>query len=434
MKRPLSIAVALAFLFLLLQFFRPSIPSKPATAEIHAPDNLRQILRKSCYSCHSDERRLSWFDEVVPVYWLVRKDILKAREHLNFSTIGNEPDAIQKAKLYEAVNMIQHGVMPPKRFLTLHREAGVTPKELVMLKDYLSPWSKLPGPAEMKEQVLNVTGLPLDSVRPALNGMPLDPSLKTWKLLSYTDRGDNYTFRMILGNEIAVRAVAEGRIQPWPDGAKLAKIAWNQVSMSDGTVHAGDFWQVELMVKDSRKYASTEGWGWGRWRGLQLKPYGKDASFARECTGCHLAVKDADYVFTLPMTATTLRDSELVNNSAISLPSSLPFQPLSWTPITMFADPAKRTFSVLYGNDSAVHHGPETVGAVIALVTWAQHEDPNWFGARIPGTPVQVEFVIEGKIYQQFVGLTWEKVNIEDKSVDERKAFLLSLKPMSLPW
>jgi len=433
MKRPLPIAVAVAFLFLLLQFLRPSIPNKPATAEIHAPDNVRQILRKSCYSCHSDERRLSWFDEVMPVYWLVRKDILKAREHLNFSTLGSEPDAMQKAKLYEAVNMIQHGVMPLKRFLALHPEARVTPKELVVLKTYLSPWSKLPGPAEVRGQVLNVTGLPPDSVKPAWNGVPLDPSFKTWKPLSYTDRGDNYTFRLILGNEIAARAVAEGRISPWPDGAKLAKIAWNQESMSDGLVHSGDFWQVELMVKDSRKYASTEGWGWGRWRGLQLKPYGNDASFVRECTGCHLAVKDADYVFTLPMTATTLRDKELVNNNAISLPSSLPFQPLLWTPITMFADPAKRRFSVLYGNDSAVHHGPRVVDAVIALVTWAQREDPNWFGARIPGTPVQVEFVTEGKTYQRFVGPTWRNVNTEGKSVDERIAFLLSLKPILLP-
>src|SRR5579862_6797253 len=102
-----KITSAIALAFLLLQCVRPSIPSKPATAELQVPPNIHQILEKSCYSCHSDERRLAWFDEIQPGYWLVRKDILTAREHLNFSSLGSKPAAAEKAALYEAVNMIQ---------------------------------------------------------------------------------------------------------------------------------------------------------------------------------------------------------------------------------------------------------------------------------------------------------------------------------------
>ena len=58
--------------FALLQLVRPRIPAKPATAELQAPPEVRHILEKDCYSCHSDQRRLSWFDEIVPAYWLVR--------------------------------------------------------------------------------------------------------------------------------------------------------------------------------------------------------------------------------------------------------------------------------------------------------------------------------------------------------------------------
>jgi len=75
-----------------------------------------------------------------PGYWLVRCDILTAREHLNFSTLGAKPAAIQKATLYEAVNMIQLGAMPLPQFVTLHPEAKVTPEELAALKAYLAPW------------------------------------------------------------------------------------------------------------------------------------------------------------------------------------------------------------------------------------------------------------------------------------------------------
>jgi hypothetical protein len=111
-----------------LQVFRPGIPAKPATAELQAPPAVKQVFEKDCYSCHSDERRLSWFDQIVPAYWLVRHDILTARGHLNFSTLGAKPAAAQKATLYEAVNMVQLGAMPLPQFLKLHSEARVTPR------------------------------------------------------------------------------------------------------------------------------------------------------------------------------------------------------------------------------------------------------------------------------------------------------------------
>src|ERR1700682_3678244 len=89
-------------IFAVLQLVRPSIPAKPATAELQAPPEVKHIFEKDCYSCHSDQRRLSWCDEIVPAYWVVRHDILTARRHVNFSTIGSKPPAVQKATLYEA--------------------------------------------------------------------------------------------------------------------------------------------------------------------------------------------------------------------------------------------------------------------------------------------------------------------------------------------
>jgi mono/diheme cytochrome c family protein len=41
-------------LFAVLQIFRPGIPAKPATAEVQAPQEVKQVLVKNCYSCHSD--------------------------------------------------------------------------------------------------------------------------------------------------------------------------------------------------------------------------------------------------------------------------------------------------------------------------------------------------------------------------------------------
>ena len=134
-----NVVVAGVIILAALQLVRPEIPVKPATAELQVPPEVRRIFDKSCYSCHSDQLRLSWFDHIVPGYWLVRHDILTARQHLNFSTLGAELAATRKAALYEAVNMIELGAMPLPRFLLLHPEAKVTPEELNTLKAFLAP-------------------------------------------------------------------------------------------------------------------------------------------------------------------------------------------------------------------------------------------------------------------------------------------------------
>ena len=106
-----------------------------------------------------------------------------------------------------------------------------------------------------------------------------------------------------MGNDVAIRAIAENHINPWPDGTAFAKIAWLQQADDKGFVRTGAFFQVEFMIRGSKKYAGTLGWGWARWRGADLKPYGKDADFVNECVGCHKPLGATDYVFTEPIAA-----------------------------------------------------------------------------------------------------------------------------------
>ncbi|MGA3047542.1 MAG: cytochrome P460 family protein [Terracidiphilus sp.] len=460
--RLLSRGVAAAIIvFCAIQLIRPKIPARPAAAEVQAPAEVKRILEKDCYNCHSDERRLSWFDEIVPAYWLVRYDILTARQHLNFSTLGLKPAAVQKGALFEVANMIQLGAMPLPQFVQLHPEARVTDVELQTLKTYLAPWSVAPplsnssdsGNAEPNPgaKASVASAISLDSVQPEWNGLAFDPLFEGWKLLSTTDRGDNNTFRFILGNDIAVRAAREGAMSPWPDGARFAKIAWQQELGADGLVTPGKFIQVELMVKDANRYKSTDGWGWGRWRGLDLKPYGNYSRFTVECTGCHLPVAGNDYVYTLPMTSANAKGAEIVNARAAALPTGLPHQPLGWNAITMFVDRRRRTISTLYGDDaaiSAVHFreagatdnsGPKYPhGAVLALVTWAQRDDPHWFGGRIPDVPISVEFVEAADVdqvggYRRFAGEGLVETTMSAQDSTQRTTFILRLPPVRLP-
>lgn len=453
------ILLAVIVVFVLLQVVRPTIPAKPASATLQVPPQVRQILENSCYSCHSDQRRLSWFDQIQPGYWLVRHDILAARQHLDFSALASKPAAAQKAALFEAVNMIQLGAMPLPRYTRLHPEARVTPEELAALKAYLAPWapyaSPSPGtpPAQQNGAPARMPApVSLEAVRPEWNGLPLDSAFESWKPISTTDRGDNRTFRFVLGNDIAVAAAKSGNLSPWPDGSRFAKIAWQQQLGADGLLHPGKFVQVELMVKDHRLYQQSDGWDWGRWRGLDLKPYGTSARFVDECTGCHQPVRGNDFVYTLPMTRAHGDGIEVVNHRAATLPANLPYQPLEWHAITMYVDPENHTMATLYGNDTAmlaIHartagtYGMASApmyppGAVLALVSWRQREDPHWFGARIPDVPLSVEFVEslaggQGDRYRRFAGSGLMEDHPGAQDVSGRRSFILGLPPAPLP-
>ncbi|MEW6713515.1 MAG: cytochrome P460 family protein [Nitrospirota bacterium] len=139
-------------------------------------------------------------------------------------------------------------------------------------------------------------------VPPAPNGITLPDGYKNWRLISSSHRTDNNTLRVILGNDKAIQAAAEGKTNPWPDGSILAKLVWKDATHEKWPTASipGKFVHAEFMIKDAKKFSATGGWGFARWLGMEQQPYGKDADFAKECFGCHIPVKDNDFVFTKP--------------------------------------------------------------------------------------------------------------------------------------
>src|SRR5262249_46406345 len=124
--------------FVAIQFIRPSLNNRPAAAEIQVPDDVKQILKRSCYDCHSTESKLAWFDLPAPAYWFVAKDIREARKHINFSEIGKLPIAQQRAALYEGLFQVQNGVMPLPAYTRLHKGTAIGEEEITVLKKFLS--------------------------------------------------------------------------------------------------------------------------------------------------------------------------------------------------------------------------------------------------------------------------------------------------------
>ena len=145
------------------------------------------------------------------------------------------------------------------------------------------------------------SGLADDEAAPIF-GIKIPPGYRDWKLISVAhEAGDLNDLRAVLGNDVAVAASRDGKL-PFPDGAIIARLAWSYVSSEennkvfgrDQSFVAGAPTNVQFMVKDSKKYASTGGWGFAQFK--DGKP--ADETLLKTCFPCHVPVKARDYVFT----------------------------------------------------------------------------------------------------------------------------------------
>ena len=148
---------------------------------------------------------------------------------------------------------------------------------------------------------LAMTATQLHAEAPAAKAdKPVHGEYKDWLTLSVSHRLDKKLVRSILGNDIAIKAARAGNTKPWPDGTIFAKVGWKEKVHPNwaNAIVPGEFAGAEAMVKDSKKYAETGGWGFGHWEGEKLVMNDKEKS--APCFACHTTVKDADFVFTVP--------------------------------------------------------------------------------------------------------------------------------------
>lgn len=87
-------------IFTLLQLSANSFKNPAVAAEIQVPAEIKQILKRACYDCHSNETQLEWFDKLVPASYLVAHDIEEGRARFNFSEWDNNPPAVQEVLLW----------------------------------------------------------------------------------------------------------------------------------------------------------------------------------------------------------------------------------------------------------------------------------------------------------------------------------------------
>lgn len=132
--------------FIAIQLIPMDVPAKMESnpeSEIQTSKEVKSILKRSCYDCHSSNINAPWYYNVAPIAWFTKIHVKRARTVVNFSK-WNDYD---KEKRFKVIDKLPKSVvirMPLSSYLYLHEEAKLTKEE----KKLLTKWAR-----ELKEEL-----------------------------------------------------------------------------------------------------------------------------------------------------------------------------------------------------------------------------------------------------------------------------------------
>lgn len=131
-----AVLVGLAVVLVGMQLIPLDRSNPQVQQEIAAPSGVMDILKTSCYDCHSNQTRWPWYSYVAPVSFLVVRDVHDGRRHLNFSEWNRYDAQRQSKKIEETLEEVREGKMPMPIYLLTHRNAALTESQKQALEEW----------------------------------------------------------------------------------------------------------------------------------------------------------------------------------------------------------------------------------------------------------------------------------------------------------
>lgn len=132
-----KILLVLLTALVLLQFLPLNAPTGSNRNEIKTNEEVKKILRKSCYDCHSDLTVWPWYTKVFPINVYLYHHVEEGKGELNFSeweTLSKKDKAKKGDEILEA---LEEGEMPLSDYVLLHPNAKISKEELDVLKNWI---------------------------------------------------------------------------------------------------------------------------------------------------------------------------------------------------------------------------------------------------------------------------------------------------------
>lgn len=137
-----TVLIVLLIALITIQFIRPSknageeIAANQITAVQQVPDSLQQILKISCYDCHSNTTHYPWYSKIQPVAWFLNDHIVEGKKEINFSIFATYPAYRRYKKFKEIGKEVKDGDMPISSYTLLHQDASLNADQKILIENW----------------------------------------------------------------------------------------------------------------------------------------------------------------------------------------------------------------------------------------------------------------------------------------------------------
>ncbi len=138
-----KIFIMLLAAIVIIQFFHPDKNTDYSPAEsndigkvLAIPDNVQDILQKSCYDCHSNNTDYPWYAEIQPIAWWLNNHITEGKNEVNFNEFSTYSLRRQYKKLEEIIEQVKEGEMPLSSYTLIHRDAMLSKDQKLALSSW----------------------------------------------------------------------------------------------------------------------------------------------------------------------------------------------------------------------------------------------------------------------------------------------------------
>ena len=130
------------------QFVPVDRTAPPSGTEVPAPPEVRAVLKRACYDCHSNETKWPWYSHVAPVSWLIASDVHEGREAMNYSTWNQLSPKKQAKRFRHSWEHVDEGEMPLWFYIPMHPEAKLTDVDKALIKEWALSMAKATTPQD----------------------------------------------------------------------------------------------------------------------------------------------------------------------------------------------------------------------------------------------------------------------------------------------
>ncbi len=114
------------------------IPNTDFMVVNEVPKNITNIIKTSCYDCHSNNTDYPWYNKVQPVAWYLEDHVEHGKEELNFNEWDSYSPRRKNSKLKSIISQIKDNEMPLTSYTLIHRDARLSDTEKEIVLDWVS--------------------------------------------------------------------------------------------------------------------------------------------------------------------------------------------------------------------------------------------------------------------------------------------------------